>query len=96
MVSCDRCMGLLELELTRIPSRVRLEEILLIIGACAPALKRPIESLLHRFGLPQFGPVERELNSVHTVPETTNKPERCIYDGPQGSWSGGLSPAPEA
>ncbi|KAK0726921.1 hypothetical protein B0T26DRAFT_108689 [Lasiosphaeria miniovina] len=51
----------------------RLEEILIIIGACAPLLKSPIEGFLHRkFGLPLFRPVVRDLNSVHSLPSTAN------------------------
>ena len=50
---------------------IRIEEICLIIGACAPLLKPPIESLLaRRFGLPRFEPQAREFNSALTVPHS--------------------------
>ncbi|KAK3377634.1 hypothetical protein B0H63DRAFT_417196 [Podospora didyma] len=43
----------------------RVEEIIIIIGACAPLLKSTIEGMLHRrFGVPRFLPTVRELNSV--------------------------------
>lgn len=55
------------LRLTGDPNRTRIEEILLIIAACAPLLKSPIENLLHRgFGIPRFVPRTRALSSVQT------------------------------
>ncbi|KAK5660023.1 hypothetical protein OQA88_13491 [Cercophora sp. LCS_1] len=50
---------------------VRIEEVCLIIAACAPLLKPPLESMLSRgLGLPRFRPKPRGLNSVHTVPQS--------------------------
>jgi len=46
----------------------RIEEILIIIAACAPLLKAPVERLLGRwFGL-QFYPVARDLSSAYSLP----------------------------
>jgi hypothetical protein len=42
----------------------RLEETIIIIAACAPLLKGPVERLLGRFGLPTFGPTVRDLNMI--------------------------------
>ncbi|KAK4447386.1 hypothetical protein QBC34DRAFT_496246 [Podospora aff. communis PSN243] len=63
---------------------IRIEEILLIIGACAPTLKAPIESLLNRrFGLPRFilqsGPVE--LDTAKTMPESAARPRPAQWTG---------------
>lgn len=57
------------------PIRIRIEEILLIIAACAPFLKSPIESLLYRrLGLPSFGtPAVRELSSVQIISNSPGK-----------------------
>ncbi|KAK0652537.1 hypothetical protein B0T16DRAFT_406357 [Cercophora newfieldiana] len=47
----------------------RIEEIMLIIAACAPLMKVPLEGLLNkRFGLPRFRPNERKLNTISTLP----------------------------
>ncbi|KAK3386493.1 hypothetical protein B0H63DRAFT_430290 [Podospora didyma] len=54
---------------------IRIEELLLIIGACAPTLKAPIEGLLRRrFSLPRFGPRPLPLNTVSTMPDPSRKP----------------------
>ncbi|KAK3358817.1 hypothetical protein B0T25DRAFT_493950 [Lasiosphaeria hispida] len=51
----------------------RIEEIVLIIAACAPLLKSPIEGLLHRrLGLPRFSPTVRGLNTVDVLPSMSN------------------------
>ncbi|KAK1828755.1 hypothetical protein QBC39DRAFT_415621 [Podospora conica] len=42
----------------------RLEETIIIIAACAPLLKGPVERLLGRFGLPTFGPTVRDINRI--------------------------------
>ena len=42
----------------------RIEEIIIIIAACAPLLKGPVERLLGRFGLPTFGPTVRDINRI--------------------------------
>ena len=44
----------------------RVEEISLIVAACAPFLKGSIESLLRRTNLPQFGFVLPSLKSIHS------------------------------
>ena len=46
----------------------RIEEIVIIIAACAPLLKVPIERVLHQwFGFPWFNPTTRDLRTVHTT-----------------------------
>ncbi|KAK0716822.1 hypothetical protein B0T26DRAFT_707348 [Lasiosphaeria miniovina] len=72
---------------------IRVEEITLIIGACAPPLKSFIERLLHRrFGFPQFDPAERGLDEVYTMPDSSSKPQRLLWDGSfQGSTSAASS-----
>jgi len=46
----------------------RIEEIVIIIAACAPLLKAPIEGMLdRRFGL-RFYPTVRGLGTVHSLP----------------------------
>jgi len=45
---------------------MRVEENVLIIAACAPLLKAPVENALHRLGFPTFHHGERELNSLYT------------------------------
>ncbi len=42
----------------------RLEEIIILLAACAPLLKTPAEQLLRRLGLPTFRTPPRELNVV--------------------------------
>jgi hypothetical protein len=44
----------------------RVEEISLIAAACAPFLKRPIESMLSRLGLSQFGFVPLGLKTIRS------------------------------
>jgi len=75
------------MELTPRENRIRMEEILLIIGACAPTLKAPIEGFIRsRFGLPRFGLQSRasrmELDTVNTLPESS------AGQGPS-PWTGG-------
>ncbi|KAK0610832.1 hypothetical protein B0T14DRAFT_570765 [Immersiella caudata] len=56
---------------------IRIEETLLIIGACAPTLKAPVEKLIERrFGLPQF-----DMNTVSTLPESTLRPGPARWNG---------------
>jgi len=47
--------------------RTRIEEILLIIAACVPLLKGPLEDALHnhRSELPRFSPDERRHDALH-------------------------------
>lgn len=45
----------------------RLEEAIIIIAACTPLLKGPIERLLHRLGLPTFSVPVRELNRISSI-----------------------------
>ncbi len=42
----------------------RIEEIVIILAACAPLLKTPVEQFLHRLGFPKFRNYPRELNVV--------------------------------
>jgi hypothetical protein len=44
----------------------RLEESSLLLSACAPLLKAPIEGALHRLGLPAFHNVDRELDTFNS------------------------------
>jgi len=46
----------------------RMEEIVVIIAACAPLLKTPIERLLHRLGVPTFRHIQRDLNVIQSEP----------------------------
>jgi len=45
----------------------RMEEAIIIIAACAPLLKSPIERLMKRFDLPTFKVRERELATIRTI-----------------------------
>ena len=47
----------------------RVEEIILIIAACAPLLKPTIERLLYRLGLPAFQNTPRQLNCIQSRPD---------------------------
>ena len=70
-------------ELTRgVCCRIRIEELILLIAACAPLLKRPIENLLQRLALPGFRPRANGLDSILTLRSSTRKPGHC--NGPEG------------
>ncbi|KAK0619032.1 hypothetical protein B0T14DRAFT_565930 [Immersiella caudata] len=66
----------------------RIEEILLIIAACAPLLKVPLENMLSRkFGLPRFSPgVGRKLNSVYTIRPNSEKQQGYFVSWRARSW----------
>ncbi|KAK5651370.1 hypothetical protein OQA88_12527 [Cercophora sp. LCS_1] len=56
---------------------IRIEELVLIIAACAPLLKRPIESLLqHGLPVPWFRSREKTLESIETLPSPGG---RAVY-----------------
>ena len=51
----------------------RIEEFVLIASACAPFLKSPAEQVLSRFGVPIFENKIRELNSLHSTHNNSNR-----------------------
>ncbi len=57
----------------------RIEELVLIIAACAPLLKAPVEAGLHRLGLPTFRYTHRTIDTIdtsHPVRQVSNGEER--------------------
>lgn len=58
----------------------RMEEAVIIMAACAPLLKSPIERVLRRMGLPTLKVPERELNviSVSTGPYDSVKDQDSV------------------
>ncbi|KAK0710821.1 hypothetical protein B0H67DRAFT_265765 [Lasiosphaeris hirsuta] len=57
----------------------RIEETVLIIAACAPLLKSPIEGMLHRrLGLPGFSPMVRYLNTVDALPSISSSGKQPV------------------
>jgi len=69
----------------------RIEEIVIIIAACAPLLKAPIEGMLHsRLGLPRFYPSARGINTVHSLPSSIGKGKSLwLHGGSNGTSSTG-------
>lgn len=51
----------------------RMEESIIIIAACAPLLKGPIERAMYRFGMPTFRAPTRELNMIDAGTEDSQK-----------------------
>jgi len=49
-----------------------MEEAIIIIAACVPLLKCPIERLLQRFGLPTLGRPARTFTNVELTPPSGN------------------------
>lgn len=64
----------------------RIEEAMIIIAACAPLLKGPIERCLRRFGLPLFESQPRTLSRIGTV-VFANNAEVGWPDEGQRQWS---------
>jgi len=46
---------------------IRVEEAAIIIAACAPLLKVPVENALHRLGIPRFTHPLRDLDRIDTT-----------------------------
>jgi hypothetical protein len=65
----------------------RIEEFVLIASACAPFLKSPVEQILNRFGVPMFKNKTRELNSLHSTNNNSNR--RHWYGSKKGGAPGG-------
>lgn len=63
-----------------------MEEGIIIIAACAPLLKGPIERVLRRLGLPTFGVPMRDLNRISSV-ALGSKAERSWEEGGRRRWS---------
>jgi len=59
----------------------RLEESALLLSACAPLLKAPIEGALHGLGLPAFRNVDRELDTYDSQLESSQESSGDSQDG---------------
>jgi hypothetical protein len=64
----------------------RMEESIIIIAACAPLLKCPIERGMRRLGLPTFQIPARELNVVSSVAHDSEK-DADSWQGRRGTES---------
>ena len=60
----------------------RMEEAIIIIAACVPLLKSPIERVLHRMGVPTFKVPERELNVI----SASTGPYNSVKDQDSQTW----------
>lgn len=66
----------------------RMEEAAIIIAACAPLLKVPVERFLRRMGLPTFKVPTRGLKSIRSQSHPTGSRYRLGSSGPDSSDSG--------
>lgn len=62
----------------------RMEEAVVIIAACAPLLKSPVERFLRRLGLPGFQTPTREMNAISDGSYDSNK-EPDSWQGSENS-----------
>ncbi|PKS05436.1 hypothetical protein jhhlp_008812 [Lomentospora prolificans] len=66
----------------------RMEEAVIIIAACAPLLKSPVERLLRRMGLPVFKIPTRALKSIRSQSQPGGLGDSLQSSGPDSSDSG--------
>lgn len=65
----------------------RMEEAIIIIAACAPLLKCPIERGLRRLGLPGFQALPREMNAIHLQSYDSSKDAGSSWQGSRSTRS---------